>query len=149
MKIERKIPFPMSGKLESSFLGASRMSSFSQLPETARDRAIANFLRHRRPDLFDMNFLGDYLVWTLGSPCPASSPENRSTATPVDLRMSPHLYRAVQRIACGMDYTATPDPFWSAVLRLRACNAEAFDFAVIADGLSYYLASLELQAPPD
>jgi hypothetical protein len=149
MNLERKIPFPMSPTLEATWLGASRMASFANLPELNRDRAIALFLRHRRPDLFHVNFIGDFLLWTLGKPCPARSLENQSPVTAVDLRMSPFLHRAVQRIAFGMDYTATPDPFWSAVLRLRACKAEAFDFAVIADGLAFYLASLELQAPPE
>lgn len=149
MKIERRIPFPMSQKMESSFLGASKMSSFATLPELNRDRAIAKFLRHRRPDLFNMNFLGDFLIWTLGAPIPGSCPENGSTAKTVDLRMSPHLHRAVQRIACGMDYTATPDPTWSAVLRLRSSNEEVFDFCTVADGLAYFLASLELQAQPE
>jgi hypothetical protein len=149
MDLERKIPFPMSATLESSWLGASRMANFANLPEATRDRAIAIFLRHRRPDLFDSNFVGDYLVWCLGKPCSAHFSENGSTVKPVDLRMSPFLHGAVQRIASGMDYTATPDPIWTAVLRLRSCNAEAFDFAVIADGLAYYLACLELQTSPE
>ena len=138
----------MSGKLESSFLGASRMSSFSQLPETARDRAIAKFLRSRRPDLFDTNFLGDYLLWSLGDAKPACFSEFGSPENAVDLRMSGHLHGAVTKLTRGMDYTATPDPIWTAVLRLRACNADAFDFSIIADGLAYFLASLELQTAP-
>jgi hypothetical protein len=149
MKIERKIPFPMSQTLENSWLGASKMSAFAQLPNSSKDQAIAKFLRSRRPDLFDTNFIGDFLIWSLGKPCPASCPEIRSPATPVDLRMSPHLHRAVQSIACGMDYTTTPDPLWTAVLRLRTSNADSFDFGMVADGLSYYLASLELQAQPE
>jgi hypothetical protein len=48
-----------------------------------------------------------------------------------------------------MDLTVTPDPLWTAVLRLRSCNAEVFDFSTVADGLAFYLASLELQEPPE
>jgi hypothetical protein len=63
--------------------------------------------------------------------------------------MSGHLLQAVTKLTRGMDYTAAPDPTWTAVLRLRASNANSFDFGMVADGLAYYLACLELQAPPD
>jgi hypothetical protein len=139
----------MSQKMESSFLGASKMSSFATLPELNRDRAIAKFLRHRRPDLFNMNFLGDFLIWTLGAPIPGSCPENGSQVTPVDLRMSCHLLGAVTKLTRGMDYTATPDPTWSAILKLRSFNANAFDYSNLADGLAYFLACLELQTSPE
>ena len=125
------------------------MSVFSQLPEARKDITIAQFLRSRRPDLFDLIFIGDFLLWTLGSPCPVRSKETVSTAKPVDLRMSAFLHEAVRNITSGMDYTATTDPTWSAILKLRNSNANSFDFSVIGDGLSYYLASLELQEPPE
>ena len=139
----------MSQRLEMSFLGASRMSAFETLPEPMKDRAIAKFLRNRRPDLFDTDFLGDFLLWTLGSPCPVRSKETGSTAKPVDLRMSAFLHEAVRNITSAMDLTVTPDPLWTAVLRLRSCNANSFDFSNLADGLAYFLACLELRAPPD
>ena len=138
----------MSHRLEISFLGASKMSAFANLPEPMRDRAIAQFLRSRRPDLYDLNFLGDFLTWSLGTPNPAFT-ETRSTANAVDLRMSGHLLQAVRKITMAMDYTSTPDPLWSAVLRLRASNENSFDFSNLSDGLAFFLASLELQIAPD
>jgi hypothetical protein len=136
----------MSRKLENAWRAVFNMADFISFPDPVKDRAVAKFLRHQRPDLFDMDFAGDGLLWYMGMPRPAKNPAKGPPENPMGLRMSDQLWAAVTEQTSGMDPATTPDPTWEAILVLRANNEPAFDLSTAGDSLAYFLAGLDMPA---
>lgn len=136
----------MSCKLQKAWRAVFNLSDYINLPDPIKDRAIAKFLRHQRPDLFNMDFAGDCLLWYMGIPRPAKEPENRPPDNPLGLRMSDQLWAAVSDLISGTDLNESQDPTWKALLILRGINESAFDLSVAGDSLAYFLAGLDMQS---
>ena len=136
----------MSRKLENAWRAVFNMADFIDLRDTSKDRAVATFLRHQRPDLFDMDFAGDCLLWYMGMPRAAKNQAKRPPENPLGLRMSEQLRAAVAGLTSEMDPAMTPDPTWEAILVLRANNGAAFDLRNAGDSLAYFPAGLDMPA---
>ena len=133
----------MSRMLENAWRAAFNMADFIGLPDPIKDRAVAIFLRQQRPDLFNMDFIGDCLLWYLGMPRPAKDPAKRPPGSSSGFRMSNQLRAAVTELTSGMDPATTADPAWEAILVLRETNATAFDLTNVGDSLAYFVADLD------
>ncbi len=141
---DRPIPLPMSRRLENAWRAVSKMADYLYLPNAVKDRAVARFLRHQRPDFFDMDFAGDCLLWQVGMPRRSKRTDQPPADNSTGLRMSGQLLAAVtELIAKTSTIAAADDPVWEAILVLRVSNEAVFDRTHAGDTLAYFLAGLD------